>query len=414
MLHSYAFSNFRSFRERVEVSLALTDKDAVNGWARESPITGQRLSTAIAVLGGNASGKTSLIQPLAFLAWFVRYSFGSAIDAPVPIDPHFNGRDLPIEFEVTADALEPETLLRYRLSVAAGLVSAESLETKLRRGQWQAIFRRERTKEGKYSVAQDRFGMDQTQADSVRPNVSLISWAAQFAVPLAQQLVSFQFGTNMFSRYWQPHHESIQRCTDFYARNPQTRERMVSLLQQWDLGISDVALHEIEIPDQTGERKKQWFAFGVHRDAENNLYTLPFVQESSGTLSAFELLALLLPALEQGGSLPVMNSIAICTQTYFRRYWRCSLTRTRTRTERRLSSHATLWRSCDSYRNRRSCWLRRTDSRATPGDSMRSMACAAMTIAWRSTSPAPTAASRGYEGPPHPYHPHASLRRRCG
>ncbi|MGH8259451.1 MAG: AAA family ATPase, partial [Steroidobacteraceae bacterium] len=77
MLHSYAFSNFRSFLERVEVPFTLTDKDAVSGWDRVSPMSQQRLTTAMAVLGANASGKTSLIQPLAFLAWFVRYSFSA-------------------------------------------------------------------------------------------------------------------------------------------------------------------------------------------------------------------------------------------------------------------------------------------------------------------------------------------------
>jgi hypothetical protein len=304
MLHSYAFSNFRSFLERVEVSFALTEKDAVIGWDRASPVTGQRLTTAMAVLGGNASGKTSLLQPLAFLAWFIRFSFAAPPDAPVPIEPHFRGGDLPTEFEVIADALEPETLFRYRLSVGAGTVHTESLETKLRRGQWQAVFRRERAKEGKYSVIQDQFGLDQAQAESVRPNVSLISWAAQFAVPLAQRLAGFPFATNMFrgGRWWQPHHEAIQRCTDFYAHNPAARERMANFLKLWDLGISDVALHEVEIADQkTGEKKKQWFGVGVHRDANDRIHSLPLVQESSGTQSAFELLAAFLPVLESGG-----------------------------------------------------------------------------------------------------------------
>jgi hypothetical protein len=303
MLHSFAFANYRSFLERVEVSFALTDKDAVNGWAVESPISGQRLTTAMAVLGGNASGKTSLLQPLAFLAWFIRFSFAAPPNQPVPIEPHFSGRDLPSDFELIADGLEPATLFRYRVSIAGNEVKTESLETKLRRGQWQVIFTRERTSEGKYSVTQQTFGLDQAQADSVRPNVSLISWAAQFAVPLAQRLVSLPFATNMArgGRWWQPHHEAIQRCTEFYARNPAVHARMVALLRQWDLGISDVTLHEIEIPDQGGEKKKQWFALGLHRDAKNNIHTLPFVQESSGTQSAFELMALFLPALDNGG-----------------------------------------------------------------------------------------------------------------
>src|SRR5580658_6522535 len=93
MLHSYAFSNFRSFLERTEVSFAITEKDSVNGWVRHSPISGQRLTTALGVLGPNASGKTSLLQPLAFLGWFIRISFSVPPEAPLPIPPHLHPAD---------------------------------------------------------------------------------------------------------------------------------------------------------------------------------------------------------------------------------------------------------------------------------------------------------------------------------
>jgi hypothetical protein len=303
MLHAYSFSNFRSFLARVEVPFTLTEKDAVNGWDRTSPITEQRLTTAMAVLGANASGKTSLIQPLAFLGWFVRYSFNASPDAGVPVEPHFNGRDMPCEFEAIVDAPDPETLYRYRLSVTMSHVLTESLERKVRRGQWHPIFRRESGGGDKCTVTQDGFGLDQAQAEKVRPNVSLISWAAQFGVPLAEQLTSFNFATNMFrgGRWWQPHHEALQQCAEYYAKNPQMKDRMRNFLAQWDLGVSDVMLRELEVPGQTGEAKKQWFAFGVHRDVKDNMHVLPFAQESSGTQSAFELLTQFLPVLEQGG-----------------------------------------------------------------------------------------------------------------
>lgn len=303
MLHSYSFSNFRSFLKRVEVPFTLTEKDAVNGWDRKSPITQQRLTTAMAVLGANASGKTSLVQPLAFLGWFVRESFQASPDSGVPVEPHFNGRDSASEFEAILDAPEPETLYRYRVSVTMSHVLAESLERKVRRGQWHPIFRRASSGSDKYTVTQDGFGLDQAQAEKVRPNVSLISWAAQFGVPFAQQLTNFTLSTNMYAggRWLQPHHEAIQQCVEYYAKNPEMHERMRRFLAQWDLGVSDVMFRELEVPGQTGETKKRWFAFGVHRDAKNQTHLLPFVQESSGTQSAFELLTQFLLVLEHGG-----------------------------------------------------------------------------------------------------------------
>jgi uncharacterized protein len=302
MLHSYAFSNFRSFRERVEVSFVLTDQAAVNGWVRVSA-SGQRLSTALAVLGPNASGKTSLIQPLAFLGWFIKQSFSAPPNAAIAVMPHFTGKSAPTEFELIADGPEPESLWRYRLAVTERHVVAESLEQRVRRGRWRSIFERHRKDDDKYEVMQDGFGLDPQQASAVRPNVSLISWAAQFGVQLAQQATNFALVTNMHAggRAWQGHIQNIDACARYYAENLELQARMRELLAQWDLGLSDVFITEHNVPDASGETKKNWFAFGVHHDRDEVRHLLPFAQESSGTKTAFTLLAHFLSVLSTGG-----------------------------------------------------------------------------------------------------------------
>jgi putative AbiEii toxin of type IV toxin-antitoxin system len=304
MLHSYAFSNFRSFRERVEVSCALTEKDAVRGWDHTSR-SNQRFTTAMAVLGANASGKTSLILPLAFLHWFVKYSFNSKPDSGIPVAPHFNGEASSIDFEVIVDAPEPETetLLRYRLSVTTKWVLAESLERKVRRGHWSAVFDRRRALDGSTGVMQEGFGLDQANAEKVRPDVSLISWAAQFGVPLASTLTSFGFTTNMFQggRLWEPQDRAVDQCVQQYAENPSLRKQLPELLGRWDLGLSDLELREGETHDAAGQTQKRWYAYGVHRDGAKTRHTLPLLDESSGTKAAFALLIRFLPVLEQGG-----------------------------------------------------------------------------------------------------------------
>lgn len=303
MLHSYAFSNFRSFLRRAEVAFTLNDKDAVNGWDRISPQTGQRLTTVMAVLGANASGKTSLLQPLAFLAWFIRHSFSLPPDAGVPLAPHFNGRELPSEFEVIADAPEPDSLLRYRLRANSQHVLTESLERKVRRGQWRPIFDRQRATNGKYEVTQDGFGLDPAQAENVRANVSLISWAAQFNVSFANQLLNFTISTNMFvgGRWWQPIDLTVHECIQDYAKAPVLQKRLTDLLARLDLGLSGVELRKVETPSPSGESETQWHAFGVHPDGNHKTHLLPFMQESSGTKTAFALLTQFLPVLEHGG-----------------------------------------------------------------------------------------------------------------
>jgi uncharacterized protein len=304
MLHSYAFSNHRSFLERVEVSLRLTEKDSVNGWDVISPLTRQRLTTALAVMGPNASGKTALLQPLAFVAWFIRGSFGAAPDDEIPVIPHFQGTDLPSDYEVVTDGVEEGTLLRYSLSATRAHVISESLERKYRRGVWGPIFRRERTPEGKYKIEQDGFGMDQTQAENVRRNVSLISWAAQFGVLFAQRLTQFVFTTNVniTGRTSWPHNDDMGAgVTRFFAENEAMRVRMRDIVTKWDLGLSDVEFQQIENISLSGEKKKDWLALGIHRDQNGNRFVLPFGYESSGTKAAYLLLGVFLPVLERGG-----------------------------------------------------------------------------------------------------------------
>ena len=304
MLHSYSFSNLRSFRERAEVSFELTDKDSVHGWDHVSQ-SKQRLTTAIAVLGANASGKTSLLQPLAFLNWFVKYSFNLKPDSGLPMTPHFSGEASATDFEVIIDAPEPErdTLLRYRLSATTKWVLAESLERRVRRGQWNYVFDRRRAQDGSQYVLQDGFGLDQSNAEKVRPEVSLISWAAQFAVPLAKTLTNFGFASNMFmgGRWWQPEDRTVDQCVQYYAETPALQARLPEFLARFDLGLSELELREIENQVGTGQAQKRWFAYGVHRDGEGIRHMLPFMHESSGTKAAFALLTRFLPILEMGG-----------------------------------------------------------------------------------------------------------------
>jgi hypothetical protein len=299
MLHRYAFTNFQSFRDRTEVSWLLDRKASQGIWARTTP-TDERVSLLMSVLGANASGKTALLKPVVFLAWFVSQSFGQDPQAPMPLQPHLAAPDEPSELEVEFDA--DDKLWRYQLRCTPTRVLHESLHVRHERMRY--VFVRDWDEaQQRYEVKQRDFGLLPAEARKVRPNASLIATAAQYGVPLAQRMASLsvfsninQLGRRTFD------HDQLLRAAQHFAETQSQRDWMVKLLRSWDLGLKDVELKELENVEPDGTKHKYWLPLGIHATrTAGHSFAVPFPLESSGTQSAMVLLSRLLPALEQGG-----------------------------------------------------------------------------------------------------------------
>lgn len=297
MLHSYAFTNFQSFRERVEVDLTISRKVVMTEWMTDVD-TGERVSKVMAVLGANASGKTGLLKPIAFLGWFVSNSFQFPPDAGIPVAPHAAATDEPVRFECTLDF--DGKLWRYELVCTPERVLHEALY--LKKERFGYVFVRDWDQTNNiYIVKQQDFGLSPKKARSVRANVSLISWAAQFDVPLALSMAAPNVTTNVYVFGRLPMGSSeVQFAAQHFSTRPDQRIWMEHLLASWDLGLTGVELREFlsNNPQQPGE--KFWVPFGKHKSGDTE-FELPFALESSGTQSAFVLLSRLLETLELGG-----------------------------------------------------------------------------------------------------------------
>lgn len=298
MLHRYAFSNFQSFRERTEVSWLLDRKvpDAV--WSRQSG-SGERVSTVMAVIGPNASGKTALLKPVLFLDWFMRYSFSADPAAPLPFQPHAAASSEPSEFEVDVDF--EGRLCRYTLRCTLERVLHEALYVKHERMRYVFVREWNEAAQG-YDIKQQDFGFMASEARKVRPNASLIATAAQYGVPLAQRLVNSCVWSNIhqFGRMVNDS-DQLMRAAAYFAGQEAQRQQLVRLLSAWDLGLSDVQVRELETVLPDGKKEKFWLPFGIHRAANGAQFELPFMLESSGTQGALVLLHRLLPVLQVGG-----------------------------------------------------------------------------------------------------------------
>lgn len=298
MLHSFGFSNFQSFRDRAEVSLVLNNKAPRQGWECVAP-SEQRLSTVLGVVGGNGAGKTALLKPLAFVAWFVAESFRAKPSDPIPVTPHFTATNEPTEIEVEFEDKQG-VIWRYVLSATTEKVLHESLHKKQERFGY--VFRRDWNESiGAYDIKQQGFGLSPSEARKVRPNASLISTAAQYGVELAQRFSSLRIASNV-SFHGRKHFEvsQLSSAAHLFSRSEALRKQMSTLLAKWDLGLADINIREAEHADGEGVLKKYWTAFGVHQ-SHGQTIELEMNSESSGTQSAFVLLARLLTVLELGG-----------------------------------------------------------------------------------------------------------------
>jgi len=297
VLHNYAFSNFQSFRERTEVDLTLSRKVALTDWMAETE-TGERLSKLMAVVGPNGSGKTALLKPVVFMSWFISGSFQQPPDASLPLAPHLAALGEPTEFEATVDF--DGRLWRYVLRCTPERVLHEALYQK--RERFGYVFVRDWDAETKsYVVKQQDFGLPSQEARKVRQNVSLVSWAAQFGVPLAMRMAASYVVTNVNVLGRVPMgDQAVLSAAEYFAANASQRERMSRLLAAWDLGLSGVELQEVTVNDPQQPNRKVWIPFGRHHSHETE-FRLPFALESSGTQGAFVLLSRLLQALEIGG-----------------------------------------------------------------------------------------------------------------
>jgi len=300
MLRYFRVKNFYSIRDEIELSLLLGASHPDDHLCVHS-VSGEKISKVVLLAGHNASGKTNVLKTLAFLHWFMAHSFYALQPREaIPFETHFLASDQPSEFELEFEL--DGYIWRYQLTLTQERVLHESLHRKEYRFVY--IFRRDWNAEYNcYDIKlKKEFDLARSEAEKVRANCSLVSTAAQYGVGIAQKLVERNIKTNL-AQTGKRSFNSMQQLLDaasFYQQNQQVQQQMSQLLARWDLGLHGVQLRAQEIVDQNNDKKTLHIPYGVHRH-DGKDYELELWRESSGTHSAFALLSLILPVLNQGG-----------------------------------------------------------------------------------------------------------------
>lgn len=304
MLHSYLFSNVYSFREESAVFLLLSQREPESNWWA-SDATERRVAKVMAVIGANASGKTSLLNALAFIHWFITASFEAKPDDLLPFQSHASSDAATpsvFEIELSADLDGTPRIWRYRLAATRARVFEESLHVRHERERFVFV-RTWLPSSNTYAVKEQGFGHVPLEAVNGRPNASLIALGAQYGLPLAQKILSTSYLRTNLNELGKErtNDETLMRAASHFAGQEAQKSSMVSLLKGWDLGLQDVQLREIETTSLDGTIKKILTPWGVHAMRTSGRMALNFRAESSGTQMAFVLLSRLLPVLEGGG-----------------------------------------------------------------------------------------------------------------
>jgi hypothetical protein len=320
MLLRFEVSNFKSIFEPVEFSMMALDSERSS--VRRFDALNEGVLCVAGVYGPNASGKTNLVESLAWLSFAVRSSLIS-FDEVIPREPFKfgNGPTSPTSYrvEMIVDGVRYE----YRLELSDSRILSEALYS------FPFVKRRKlfERKDMELTFRRGLKGLTGTR-ELMTPTTLVLSAAVRLD---DEEIRPFGVALGSITQVGLRRRTSIPRVLDrylpavteslFLSTNPalqaslfedgsstrlSERDQALELLRFADLGIDDIRVVEDggsnsdEVP--TGLRDNRRQIRFIHRIADQ---AMPFEwrEESAGTRTWFHLLGPMLGALNRGGIL---------------------------------------------------------------------------------------------------------------
>ncbi len=306
MLLRFQVANHRSISHRVEMSMiAIDDERAAT---RGFPLLSERVLTVAGIYGPNASGKSNLLDAVAWLSTAVANSLRSWGDF-VPRDPHRFDANSDAKSSFDIDFVVEGIRYEYNLEVNGSAVLYESLHSYPRRRR-RTLFEREG------DTFHFRRGL--TKANAIReltaPTGLALSAAIRVGDPEIRIAGRALAGVRALGLKRRPdprffcslhspsarlfEHESPlgnNLATGAPPQSPWNRASAIELLRFADPAIDDV---EIQNSSQSGRQSVGDLLF-VH-DAAGEPVAFPLEDESAGTQTWFHLLGPALGTLRKG------------------------------------------------------------------------------------------------------------------
>lgn len=323
MLLSFAVTNFRSIRERVELNMLKTGLKGLN--SNYFDISNRRhLLRSSVIYGPNASGKSVFLRAIKVLEFLVMRSSGFRPDQALDLyEPHRLEKSFalsPVVFEISF--ISNETQFDYSVSFSQERIETEELyyyPTNTR----TLLYSRYAEKEMKFG---DYYkGAKKTLEKLLLPNQLFLSKAAENNVEALMEPYRFITQKMMVYPFMEDYHESSY--ARLYARRlAEDRgsvfsKRFNALICAVDTGITSVSAEEVDwsefkFPGSLSEEVKKRFQEDYKYDIKTkhtvyegitNVGDVEFdvQEESAGTKSLFVIGGIIIEALETGSVLIV-------------------------------------------------------------------------------------------------------------
>ena len=191
----------------------------------------------------------------------------------------------------------------YKLSLKINSERVLSEILYSRRGKrWVRLYSREYASSShSYTFHAENINLEDNFIEKVRPNASVISTARQYNHPELTKIrdhwafISFQ-PKSLFKRDL---YSSFLDASEFYSQNEDCFQKVKHFLKNVDLGLLDIQIETREREDLRGNKKNIFLPYGLHKSKDKE-FQLSFPSESGGTLHLYDMLSVILPALNRG------------------------------------------------------------------------------------------------------------------
>lgn len=238
MLIEFSVENFRSFKERMTLSMVANNSGELLHSNTVSAGKKLRLLKSAAVYGANASGKSNLVKALEFMLKFMLSSVkDTQIGERLNFEPFLLNTsewDKPSLFEIIF--IVNETRYRYGFQLNERMIVSEWLFQQQKNGE-KALF----TREGRIFTLSSAFKEAKGLEPRTRDNALFLSVLAQFNVSVANTIlhnvgISSIFNNIIVDRIVENAYLSIELSENI--------PEIASFLNNFNLGFTEISIHK--------------------------------------------------------------------------------------------------------------------------------------------------------------------------